>query len=512
MGDPLHNCWEIMGCGREPEGHSAATEGVCPSATTVACDGLNGGESAGRICWAVAGTFCHGDVQGTFANKLTTCMSCRFYLQVREEQGEAFRHVPEGQPSAADYEQVARAYAQLHQLYGELRVARAELAHGERLREVGQLAAGVAHEINNPLTFVLHSLREVSSGLDELASNGAGELSAALRALHDRSTQALWGANRVRSIVQRLLSLARREDGAPRTPVPIDVPIDAALALASNEIRHCARLQVDLEPGVLVLANETQLAQVFLNLLINAARAIDEGHAERNEIRVRSCTEDGWVHIEVLDTGRGISADQMPRLFEPFFTTRGTSEGTGLGLPVSQRIVESHGGTLEVESRPGHGSRFSVRLPQLVQDAVTTVKAPALSDERRPATGRLVLAVDDERAIGDMIRDLLASQQRVTVATSATEALVHLRTGHFDLILLDLMMPGVSGQELYEWIGAERPELLPNVVFMTGGAFTPQAAGFLPTVQNRVLHKPFGLTELNQVLLEQLGTEPHVLH
>ncbi len=507
MTDPLRNCWEIMGCGREPSGHAAAKLGVCPSTVDTASDGINQGKNGGRICWAVAGTFCDGAVQGTFANKLTTCMSCRFYLQVREEQGEAFRHVPDGQPTAEDYEQVTRAYAQLHELYDELRVARAELEHTERLREVGQLAAGVAHEINNPLTFVLHSLQEVCGGLQDLATAGPDFSKAQLPILADRADQALWGANRVKSIVQRLLSLARRGEDAPRVPVLIDVPLDAALALASHEAHHCARLGVDLEPGLQVLGNETLLGQVFLNLLINAARAIDSGLADENEITVRSRGEGSWIIVTVQDTGRGISPGQMRRLFEPFFTTRKTGEGTGLGLPVSRRIIESHGGTLEVASEPDKGSTFTVRLPRLDIGAATTQRVPTTSELPPSARAGRVLAVDDERAIGDMIRELLATKQRVTVATSAREALPYLQEEHFDLILLDLMMPGVSGQELYEWIEAERADLLPNVVFMTGGAFTPQASDFLPTVQNPVLHKPFGLADLHAVLLEHLGPE-----
>lgn len=153
------NCWDIMDCGREPGGRTVAALGVCPSTVEERCEGMNGGHNGGRICWAVAGTFCEGVVQGTFANKLATCMSCRFYLQVQAEQADDFRHVPDSQPSAEDYEQVARAYSQLHQLYAELALARQQLEHGERLREVGQLAAGVAHEINNPLTPIFLAAR-----------------------------------------------------------------------------------------------------------------------------------------------------------------------------------------------------------------------------------------------------------------------------------------------------------------------------------------------------------------
>ena len=496
-----------MGCGREPAGRAVDELGVCPSTVAERCDGLNGGDSGGRICWAVAGTFCNGKVQGTFANKLNSCMSCRFYLQVQAEQGDAFRHVPDGPPTAADYEQIARAYSQLHQLYEELTLARAQLEHSERLREVGQLAAGIAHEINNPLTFVLHSLNEVTDGLASLADGTHTPADNGVPELHRQATQALWGANRVKNIVQRLLSVARGGSDARRTAVSIDLPIDAAVTLASHELRHRALLLVDVEPGLHVFGNETQLGQVLLNLLLNAARAIDHGRTDDNEVRVRARGVGESIEIHVTDTGRGIPPEQLVRLFEPFFTTRAAGEGTGLGLPVSRRIVESHGGTLDVESEPGRGTRLSIVLPRLDPASLPAPEVETPPPPDLPTEGRRVLAVDDERAIGEMIRELLAARHRVTVATSATEALVYLRKGTFDLILLDLMMPGVSGQELYEWIEAERPELLPKVVFMTGGAFTLQASNFLPTVRNRVLHKPFGLSELRQILLDPLGTE-----
>jgi signal transduction histidine kinase len=235
----------------------------------------------------------------------------------------------------------------------ELRRSQSQLERAERLAEIGSLAAGVAHEINNPLAYVLANLDFLRS---RLATPGAdADLSEALE-------EARSGAERVRDVVRGLSAFSRPGTSA-RGPVDVSAQLQAALRLAANEIRHRARLETAIGPLPSVSATENELGQVFLNLLVNAAQAIPEGHAKENVIRVEASTDArGWARVEVRDTGAGMAPEVQRRIFEPFFTTKGGS-GTGLGLAIAHGIVTAAGGRIEVESQNGSGSTFRVFLP-----------------------------------------------------------------------------------------------------------------------------------------------------
>src|ERR1019366_3468677 len=234
-----------------------------------------------------------------------------------------------------------------------------------------------------------------------------------------------------------------------------------------NEIRHRARLVKEYGDVPLVLATEARLGQVFLNILVNAAQALEVGDAAENVIRVRAATErDGQVVVQVSDTGPGIPPDILDRIFDPFFTTKPVGLGTGLGLWICQGIVTSLGGEITAESRPGEGATFRVVLPSAISaDRPSTPEPPAVAPA--PDARRLeLLVVDDEIAIGRTLAIALADEFEVATATSGRAALAILAgEPRFDVVLCDLMMPDVSGMDVHERIARERPELAKRFVF-----------------------------------------------
>ena len=302
------------------------------------------------------------------------------------------------------------------------------------------------------------------------------------------------GVARVSAIVRDLRALAKPEDDA-RGPVDIAGVLASSIRIAHNEIRHRATVVESYAPGLpLVEGNASRLGQVFLNLLINAAQAIPEGHATDNEIRVRATGGNGEVTVEIEDTGAGIPAAIIRRIFDPFFTTKEPGVGMGLGLAICHQIVSAMDGQISVESKPGSGTTFRVILPvtgSRARPASAVIAPPVL-------TGARILLVDDEVAVGRSLCALLAGDHEVVPVTRARDALERIRSGeHFDVILCDLMMPDVSGIELYAQMSVEERE---RIVFMTGGAFTPQTREFLAKIDRPRLDKPFSERELREAI------------
>ncbi len=365
---------------------------------------------------------------------------------------------------------------------------RAESA--QRLASVGTLAAGMAHEINNPLTFVAANLAFALDRIGPLRADPRAEEVA--HALEDAEE----GTRRVARVVRDLKAVSRVEV-EERRPIDLAAEVETALKLAQHELRHRARVEVSLGPVPRVEAPEFQLGQVFLNLLVNAGQAVGEGGADRHAIRVTSRTApDGWAVVEVADDGPGIDEAVRPRIFEPFFTTKPIGAGTGLGLSVCHGIVTGLGGRIEVESAPGAGALFRVLLPPAAPAAAPPPPAPP---PPRPEGARArILVIDDEPLIGSTIRRLLSAHE-VVALSAPREALDRLSAGEpFDLVLCDLMMPELSGMELWEALAAARPELARRVVFMTGGAFTDRAREFLAAVGQPQLGKPFQPQDLRE--------------
>jgi signal transduction histidine kinase len=376
----------------------------------------------------------------------------------------------------------------------------AKLAQTDRLTSLGTLAAGVAHEINNPLAYVLLNLTFIAEQLPQILGPLPGErekqISLALE-------HAKGGAERIRSIVRGLKTFSRPEDES-RVPVDVREVMESSISMVLNEIRHRAKLVRDLAPVPKVDANEARLGQVFLNLLLNAAQALPEGKVGQNEIRVSTRrTTANTVLVEVADTGCGIPESIRGRIFEPFFTTKPVGIGTGLGLAICHGVITSLDGKLSVDSEVGKGSVFRVELP--TSESATSVRDPA-SSKRTGGARKRVLIIDDEPIICFTLERLLANEHQVVAVTSGAEALARLQKGErYDLILCDLMMPDMDGADVYEAIRTFAPDQAERMVFVTGGAFTPRGQEFLHRVTNPRVEKPFDVDALLGLIRERLN-------
>ena len=383
----------------------------------------------------------------------------------------------------------------------------------EKLASIGLLAAGVAHEINNPSAFVLANiealsghLRLLDDKLRDLPDGGAARLGLSdllfeASAILQESKE---GMARIHRIVRDLGSFSHTDEDSI-VPIDVNVAIESALTMLRNELKYRARVDRDLRAARFVHASAPRLGQVFLNLILNAAQALEEASAKRNLVRVRSYDDGDEVVVEVSDNGPGIAADVLPRIFESFFTTKPRGLGTGLGLPISLGIVRGLGGDLMVESRPGEGAMFRVRLPAGELSAPIAVTPPPEEARARAGTRRRILAVDDEALLLKAYRRMLADSHELVTALGGHEALRTLeREGSFDVVLCDLQMPEMSGMEFHQVVRDRFPALADRFVFVTGGAFSSDARRFLDESVAAVIQKPFRVEDL-LVLVDRLA-------
>ena len=379
----------------------------------------------------------------------------------------------------------------VHRDIGERRAMQAQLLVASRLASVGTLAAGVAHEINNPLAFVNANVLYLADELERCRS----ALGPATDEILQLVAETRQGVERIGLIVRDLKAFSRVDSEDVSAVVDVRKVLAFAEKMAGKEMRQRARVLRDIQPVPMVKANESRLGQVFLNLLLNAAQAIPDGAATENEIRIRTRTDGlGRAVVEVSDTGRGIPEELRARVFDPFFTTKPVGEGTGLGLSICLGIVRSLGGEILLESEVGEGSTFRVALPAH-QPARSTAIFPAA--ELPSATRVKLLVVDDEPYICTAIQRLLRREHRVTALTTVREALALLETGErFDVILSDLMMPEQNGEDFYKELNRVAPDQARRMIFMTGGAFTPRSEEFLRSSPVPQVAKPISLEML----------------
>ena len=375
-----------------------------------------------------------------------------------------------------------------------------QLVISDRMASMGTLAAGVAHEINNPLACVLANLELAALNVERVEEQG---LAMELGDLREELLDARAAVERIRNIVRDLKIFSKSQDDELG---PVDVPrvMESTLRMAWNEIRHRARLVKNYAKTPPVLASESRLGQVFLNLVVNAAQAIGEGRADDNEIRIStSSASNGQIVVEIADTGPGMSPEVREKLFTPFFTTKPLGLGTGLGLSICHRIVTGFGGSIEVDSELGKGTTFRVLLPATA--AVAQVEAPQVAlDQTARRRGR-ILVVDDEPMIARVISRTLSSEHEIIATDRAVDALERISSGErYDVILCDVMMPQMTGIELHAELCKVEPAQARRVIFLTGGTFTPAARAFLDEVANKTVEKPFDTQLLRALVNEQI--------
>ncbi|MBI3457100.1 MAG: response regulator [Candidatus Rokubacteria bacterium] len=370
----------------------------------------------------------------------------------------------------------------------------AELVHAERLSTVGRLAAGVAHELNSPLTVVLGTLELLR---DEPVDSRLAERLARLSAQARHAVE----------IVRTLSTLARKRPSR-RSPVAVNELVAATLELEAYEFKHAdvevvRRFREDLPR---VLGDPGQLQQVFAHLFLNAAEAMREVQGDRTlTVTTELDPATDRIAVTVADTGAGIKPGHLPRLFEPFFTTKGEEQGTGLGLTVCRRIVENLGGRITVTSRSGSGTEFRVELP--VSAAGRAAEVAPRPETPAPPAGVSVLLVEDEPLVADILAEILSLDgHRVDRAANGREALACVGARPYRLIVSDVHMPDLDGPAFYEALLGVQPALARRVVFVTGDVVNPETRRFLDETGLTCLEKPFAVSDFQSAVRRALSS------
>lgn len=378
-----------------------------------------------------------------------------------------------------------------------LRKLQANVIQNDRVIALGTLAASVAHEINNPLTYMLGHLDLLWDQLGRLRHTpqeaGGASLHDRVATMRESLDLVRAGTQRIASITQELRTFSR--PSSETSGVQVKAAVTSVLKLVGKELESRAHVELDLADTPPVRADIARLVQVVLNLVINAMQALRADTARANRIWISTASRGDHVVVEVADNGPGVPAEERERVFEPFLTTKDVGEGSGLGLFVCRNIVNGWGGTVSVDERPGGGARFRVVLPAA---PTGEVQAPAEPEAAKSAAspGRRLLIIDDEPAVASVLGSQLArAGYDVTLESDAERALARLLSAPdgIDLVYCDLMMKGMSGMDLAEALAARAPHTLHRVVFMTGGAFTPRARDFRSAYAGQCVDKPFDI-------------------
>ncbi len=364
--------------------------------------------------------------------------------------------------------------------------ARKQVMQSDRLASLGVLAAGVAHEINNPIAFISLATGQMHRLIDQAKRREPG----AHERLREMAGEVTEAAAHIAEIVAELKLFTRIPEGASACPVDVNRMLQTAMTLTAAEVRRHARFETHLGPLPLAPGGCAGLGHVFANLLINAAEAIESkregegGRAANQEgdvVRVSSGMEDGAIVVRISDTGVGIDGKMLPRIFDPFFKTRSSGHGAGLGLAIAYDLVRRVGGDIRVASSPGAGTSFEIILPLeaalLGADVPATARRPRLVEEamlgpeRSGLPLRRVLIIDDEPPLVKALARQLSEHYEVDTALTATDALAHLRVNAYDAVVCDLRLPEQSGSAIYDEVVSRSPEQASRFIFTTGGAY-----------------------------------------
>jgi two-component system NtrC family sensor kinase len=395
-------------------------------------------------------------------------------------------------------DRVKRSRGELERTVTTLKATQAQLVQSEKLSGIGEFVAGVALELNNPLTSVM--------GFSELLSQAPGHPN------QDRYLELIFkSAQRCQKIVQNLLHFARLHPPERRL-ANVNALVEGAVEfmqyqLRTSNIQIITRLDPKLPDAML---DSHQMQQVFLNIINNARQAIE---AKGNKGRVLITTESvpPRMRITFEDDGPGIPAENLPKLFDPFFTTKEIGKGTGLGLSLCYGVISEHGGTIQVRSKPGEGAAFVLDLPLVTgpdgKPLHPLAPAPQLADAKM-GLGKKVLVIDDEEPILEMVRSELTQHgYQVDVVQDGEAALRCLDQTQYDLALCDWKMPGLNGGDVYERLQASHPALCERFVFITGDVISDKVQRFLKERRKSCLTKPFSLAEFRVAVEQALRIE-----
>jgi two-component system NtrC family sensor kinase len=378
--------------------------------------------------------------------------------------------------------------AELEKAVGSLKKTQAQLIQSEKLSAVGQFVAGIAHELNNPLTVVI--------GFSDLL------LSTEMDPKHkDHLERISKSATRCHKIVNSLLGFSRQHE-PERKPVRLNALVDAVVEIVAYDLRTSnialvKEYQPDLPP---ISGDFHQLQQVVLNIISNARQAT-EAFRRDGQIVLRTGRTDTHVWLRIKDNGPGMSREILNRIFDPFFTTKPQGKGTGLGLSLSYGIMQEHKGRIHAESEPGVGTEFILELP-IADPAGASPPRPDSTPPLKTKTRSLhVLVVDDEESILHLIREILHSDGcQVTTASSGQDAFELIRQNRYDVIISDWKMPGLNGINLYQQLLVQDPAAAKKMLFMTGDVIKESFQDFLRQHARTCLSKPFALREFHSAI------------
>jgi signal transduction histidine kinase/CheY-like chemotaxis protein len=402
---------------------------------------------------------------------------------------------------AGSNDQLELAMAQLRNETSERLQLERELRHSQKLEALGRMVAGIGHEINNPLAYVLSNLEYVLREIREARSELGGEC---WIALGEAVSEAISGAERIQSIVNATREFSRPLEEAPRA-VNLRECLESAHRIVANELRHRAKLTQTLEDVPHVMADPHRLGQVFVNLLVNAVHSMPEGRPA-NEIRVKCRRKDEeYVALSVSDNGRGIPEQDLDRVFEPFYSSDAHSKGMGLGLFICRGIIDSFGGSIELDSKIDRGTTVTVQLRVAPESPeAQAALRQSLAPEDGPARSARVLLIDDEPAVLRGLGRVLRGHE-VAMATDGREGVELYKSGRFDIVFCDLMMPGFSGIDFVQELERLGPGHAARVVLMTGGIVSDAIQSSVSKSSSRCITKPLDSAQLRRLIAKSVS-------